>query len=219
MPQGQEGVLDKEDGAVNGAFAAQGSVEKQVATSDRFDQNVDEKHRVLDCLLAAHEIWFNVTRDYEYAGRCFEGYAEFHSLGEKYVLTKKAKLWEVEAHEYLFFATIDELDKVTFAEFSEFMKNEAVNKVVAGPNHMSSYLSLVLIADKMTPDAGKALKKTAYHKSFKFGFQGWAEFRFCAVDLSARQVITNAMGKKMKSTLEESAGFVASDERKMFIRR
>ena len=56
----------------------------------------DEKHLVLKRILAAHEQWFDVRRGYEYAGRTFPGYAEFHSYGEKYVLVKRAKLWEVD---------------------------------------------------------------------------------------------------------------------------
>ena len=48
----------------------------------------DEKHLVLKRILAAHEQWFDVRRGYEYAGRTFPGYAEFHSYGEKYVLVK-----------------------------------------------------------------------------------------------------------------------------------
>ena len=169
----------------------------------------DEQRLVLERLLAAHEAWFDVTRDIEYAGHRFEGYAEFHSLGEKYVLTKKAKLWEVEAHEYLFFKLVDDLDLATYESYLDYMKTQAVNKVQPGPNHMSSYVTLVIVANRIAPDAAKALRKTSYHKTYKFGLQGWAEFRFCAVDLGAQQVITNAMGKTMKASLEENAGFVA----------
>lgn len=193
--------------------------EQQATEGGCAAQYLDEKQLVLERLLAAHSVWFNVTRNYEHSGRRFEGYAEFRSLGEKYILTKRAKLWEVEAHEYVFFAVVDELDEAVFADFFEFMKNEAIKKVKPGPNHMSSYVSLVLIADKISPEAAKALKKTNYHKTFKFGFQGWAEFRFCALDLSAQQVITNAMGKKMKASLGENAGFVASGTSAFFRRR
>ena len=69
----------------------------------------DEKHLMLKRILAAHEQWFDVRRGYEYAGRTFPGYAEFHSYGEKYVLVKSAKLWEVDTHEYLFFVLADAL--------------------------------------------------------------------------------------------------------------
>ena len=55
----------------------------------------DEKQLVLKRILAAHEAFFDVHRDYEFAGRSFPGFAEFHSFGEQYVLVKRAKLWEV----------------------------------------------------------------------------------------------------------------------------
>lgn len=192
--------------AHNGELAGTASAGGTVATSDDAAGHLDEQHLVLERLLAAHEAWFDVTRDYEYAGRCFEGYAEFHSYGEKYVLSKKRKLWEVEAHEYLFFKLIDRLDEATFLDYLEFMKTEAVKKANPGPNHMTSYISLVLIAREAERGAGRTLRKTSYHKTFKMGFHGYAEFRLCVVDLAGQQVLTNAMGKSMKKALEENAG-------------
>ena len=193
--------------AHNGALAEEAGAGGAVATSDAAAGHLDEQHLVLERLLAAHEAWFDVTRDCEYAGRRFEGYAEFHSYGEKYVLSKKRKLWEVEAHEYLFFKLIDRLDEETFGDYLEFMKTQAVKKASPGPNHMTSYISLVLIAREVERGAGRTLRKTSYHKTFKMGFHGYAEFRLCVVDLAEQQVLTNAMGKSMKKALEENAGF------------
>ncbi|MGN0072694.1 MAG: hypothetical protein ACI36W_02710 [Coriobacteriales bacterium] len=195
--------------AHNGELAEAASASGTVATSDDSALHLDEQHLVLERLLAAHEAWFDVTRDYEYAGRGFEGYAEFHSYGEKYVLSKKRKLWEVEAHEYLFFKLVERLDEETFLDYLEFMKTEAVKKANPGPNHMTSYISLVLIAQEVERGAGRTLRKTSYHKTFKMGFHGYAELRLCVVDLAGHQVLTNAMGKSMKKALEENAGFTA----------
>ena len=41
----------------------------------------DRRQLVLERLLASHETWFDVYRDYEFGGRTFPGYAEFHSHG------------------------------------------------------------------------------------------------------------------------------------------
>lgn len=188
------------------------------STSPDAPQPTDDTHLVLERLLAAHEAFFDVTRNYEYAGRCFGGYAEFHSLGEKYVLTKKAKLWEVAAHEYLFFQEVDRLDEATFDDCLEFMKAKATQKVQPKPNHMTSYVSLVIIAKSADPAVVKRLRRTSYHKTYKFGFQGWAELRLCLVDLAERQVATNSMGKTMKPLLESNAGFATASTKKLFRR-
>lgn len=202
----------------NDEAAAMSNAGNPGSTSSDAPQPTDDTHLVLERLLAAHEAFFDVTRDYEYAGRCFGGYAEFHSLGEKYVLTKKAKLWEVAAHEYLFFQEVDELDEATFEDCLEFMKTRAVEKVEPKPNHMTSYVSLVIIAKKADPAVVKRLRRTSYHKTYKFGFQGWAELRLCLVDLGVGQVATNSMGKTMKPLLERNAGFATASTKKLFRR-
>ena len=95
---------------------------------------------------------------YEYAGRTFPGYAEFHSYGEKYVLVKSAKLWEVDTHEYLFFVLADALDETQVRDLVSFMEHDGLKKVVPKPNHMSSAISLVIVADSCTQEAAKAVK-------------------------------------------------------------
>ena len=162
----------------------------------------DEKHLVLKRILAAHERWFDVQREYEYAGRTFPGYAEFHSYGEKYVLVKRAKLWEVDTHEYLFFVLANRLDETQVRDLVSFMENDGLAKVVPEPNHMSSAISLVIVADSCTEEALRLVRKTKFRKNFAFGIRGWADLRVAAADLSTKCVTTNAMGKQLKQTIE-----------------
>ena len=52
-------------------------------TSDNCDSTTRDNNRatVLKKLILAHEGWFNVFPDYEYANRIFPAFAEFHSHG------------------------------------------------------------------------------------------------------------------------------------------
>lgn len=161
----------------------------------------DAKRRTLDRLLAAHEAWFDVERSYEFAGRVFPGYAEFHSTAEKYVLVKRAKLWGASVHEYLFFETSDRLTRPLLEGLLSFMTEKAIEKVRTDAEHMTSYLSLVVIADRVDDDARRAIRKARFRKSYKLGFQGWADLRVAAIDLSDASVTTNAMGKELQTTL------------------
>ena len=161
------------------------------------------KDDVLDRLLAAHEAWYNVHRDYEFAGRVFPGYAEFHTMGEKYVLVKRAKLWGVASHEYIFFVEESNLDADVLDELVSFMKTKAIDKVdPSEPDHMQSFLSLVMIADSVAPDVAKMVRRTRFRKNFKLGINGWADLRLAVIDLGRMDVVTNAMGKDMKGSLE-----------------
>lgn len=200
-------MTDVENAAVDDAIAENESAE---ATSEENVRANDPRMLVVERLMRAHEGYFDVSQDYEYAGQTFPAYAEFHSHGEKYVLTRKAKLWEVDAHEYLFFQVADALADSDVTTWIQFMVTEALKKVDPVPNHMTSCISLVLVANAVTDDAQRVLRKTRFHKEFKFGFRGWADLRLAAVDLSAQKVFTNAAGGEMRAALEANAGIECS---------
>lgn len=173
---------------------------------------------VLRRLLAAHEAWFDVRRDHEVAGRAFPGFAEFHEHGEKYVLSRRAKLWEVSNNEYLFFEVVERLEEGAFARLVDFMETEALPCVVSPhPDHMSSNLSLVVIADAVDPAVERAVRRVRFRKNFKWGLWGWSDLRVAVIDLAeahrGRQgrVITNAAGKALRATLEANLPSAASE--------
>lgn len=160
---------------------------------------------MLEKLLLAHQAWFDIYRNHTFEGKTFPGYAEFHTHGEQYVLSKKAKLWEVDSHEYLFFQTVDSLDEEALAEWVSYMKESGLKKAEPKPNHMSSNIALVLIADSTSDNAAKAVRKVRFRKNFKFGLEGWADIKLAVVDLSGRRVITNGAGKDLADTLQANA--------------
>lgn len=166
---------------------------------------------VLERLLASHETWFDVYRDYEFGGRVFPGYAEFHSHGEQYVLVKRAKLWEVDAFEYLFFVTEDELGAEALGELLAFMTTKAIEKVHPDPNHMTSYLSLVVIANAVDDEARRMASKARFRKNFALGIRGWADLRVAVLDLSDDSVTTNSQGRDMKEALQANLVLPAED--------
>lgn len=173
--------------------------------SNSSDASADARRDILERLLAAHEAWFDVSRDHAFAGRSFPGYAEFHSSAEKYVLTKRAKLWGANVHEYLFFTMVDLLTEEAFGDLVSFMTTEALEKVKLEPEHMTSYLSLVVIANDVDDDVERIVRRTRFRKNFKLGLEGWADLRVAVIDVSSASVMTNAMGKELRAVLEANA--------------
>ena len=171
-------------------------------SSDEALKAQDEKQLVLKRILAAHEAFFDVHRDYEFAGRSFPGFAEFHSFDQQYVLVKRAKLWEANSHEYLFFTYAETFDEAQLDKWVRFMKERGLEKVTSEPNHMSSGLALVVIADNCTEGAKRAVRRVRFRKNFALGFRGWADLRVIVADLSTRCVYANAAGKQVASTIE-----------------
>ena len=170
----------------------------------------DKREDLLTRILAAHQSFYDIRRDYLFEGRRFPAFAEFHTFGEQYVLVKRAKLWEVNTHDFMFFEFADELDASNITDEVSFMTQKAIRKVAAGPNHMSSALTLVIIANHCTDEALKAAKKAKFRKNYLFGIHGWTDLRLAVCDLSREKgaVVTNAAGKKLKETIEGNLALI-----------
>lgn len=163
---------------------------------------------VLERLLAAHGAWFDVSRDVSVAGRVFRALAQFHSFGEQYVLVKRVKLWEAEEHEYMLFDVRDRIDVEAARSYVEFMKNEALELVKPEPNHMSSFRTLVVIANSASDEACTLFRKTSHRKNFMWGIRGWSDVRLALIDLSKPQgsrVVCNGAAKRIRKSLEANA--------------
>jgi hypothetical protein len=163
------------------------------------------KQRVLERIIDAHEEWYDIERNYVFEGYTFPGFAAFHSSLSQFVLVKRAKLWEANSHEYLFFVDEDFLTIDRFESWFNFMKTSGMKKVELGENHMSSYVSLVIVANQLEEGLSSVVKKARYRKNFMAGLKGWADVRVAVVDLHARAVYTNAQGKPLAETLSANA--------------
>ena len=163
------------------------------------------RRNVVERLCAAHEAWFDVRRDYAFAGRTFPGYAEFHSCDSQYVLVKRAKLWEAASHEHLFFwdtpcLTADELDDLVGC-----ITDEGLALVRPAPDHMTTYLSLAIVADAVDDLAWERVRRIRFRKNFALGWRGWADLRLAVADLSRGRVTANSQGKPLGKTLQANA--------------
>ncbi len=159
-------------------------------------------------LLKRYRANFDITENYSLGQKTYPAYAQFFSLGEKYVLKKEAKLWAIRAYEHVLFIKTDEITSDTLVEISNTIEKdlepELVRKGEKYPekDHMVSYLTFVIISDK-TPDKElqKALKKFNYDKGYLFGFRGHSQARIACAFLDSETVLTNYAGRELKKLL------------------
>ena len=78
----------------------------------------EEKQAKLERVLIAYTNYYDIERENPEGDGEFVATAQFHSLSEKYVLVKKAKLWSMEQHEYVYFM-IGEADADTVNTLSK----------------------------------------------------------------------------------------------------
>lgn len=169
--------------------------------------------KLTDKVLEAHEAYYDVRRGYDYAGMQFAGYAELHAETSQYVLTKQAKLWEAHTHDYLFFAKREALDLQEVDRLVAFMKTNALEKVKPEQDHMTSYLTLIILAGTADCSALTAVEKARFRKNYAWGLKGWADLRVAVVDLSCERVVTNVRAREMASLLESICKSCKVDER------
>lgn len=194
----------------NGTTAGGGAPREAAALAGPSQAGV---HQVVERLLLAHEAWYDVTRDAQVYGRRFAGLAAFHQHGERYVLSRRAKLWGVATHEYVLFDDVDALDAAALSDYLDFMRTRAVELVDPDePDHMSTNLGLVLVAGRADPEALRLARSTRWRKNYRLGLSGWSDLRVAVVDLSGqgeRRVVTNAAGKGMRATIGSALGGTA----------
>ena len=73
-------------------------------------------------------------------------------------------------------------------------------------DHMSSFVSLVILADTIDEEAKKLIRKTRFQKYFRLALHGWMEYHIAAMETSTNSFLSNPAGKGAKKTLEQNLG-------------
>ena len=164
---------------------------------------LEEKQAKLERVLLAYTNYYDIERENPEGDGEFIATAQFHSLSEKYVLVKKAKLWSMEQHEYVYFM-MGESDADTVNTLSKKAIDLAMPHIEPNSNHMCSNVTLIMLADSLDDAAREAVKRQRFQKSFRLSLHGWMEFRIAAVDFSAKEIISNKAGKSVRVLLEKN---------------
>lgn len=140
--------------------------------------------------------------------------AQFHMHSEKYVLSKKAQLYQMDTNEYVHFYYYEKLTKDLFDKAVEESYDDSYPKINPGPDHRSTYITVVFICKDYDEDAFNALKKYRRRKSFQFSLHGWLEVHTAIVDLRSETTYSNSDGRPTREFLK---GILQPKRRKRFI--
>lgn len=154
---------------------------------------VDE---ALQTILKSYRQYYNINTE-NVAGP-FAAEAVFHSHNEQFFLVKAATLSEAESHEYVFFATTDELDLDEAKYFDEAAWAEGMSRVVPHSNHRSTDIVLIILAGHIDNEAAEYIKKLKRYKSYRFTLQGWSHYSVVAMELSSGDFFCNRRGKSLR---------------------
>lgn len=141
-----------------------------------------ETNPLLKRLLKPYRRYFDIFENYDLFGTKIPVMAAFHSRGEKYVLTKKAKLWGVECHEYVFFFQTEKLTADAFDEMAELLKKAETEFVKPHDEHMYTHLTAIISAEKTDSEAEKMLCAFKSRKNYLFSLHGWSDIRMVLIE-------------------------------------
>lgn len=155
----------------------------------------------LEQILKSYECYFDIEREFRIFDLTVPAFARFYVRNERYVLTKRAKLWGAEAYEYLFFFCEKVLTPQRWEVIREIMIRSEGVLVKPHREHMYSYISAVILCESLDPAAEKAVRSFRFQKNYCCSFHGWMTARAAAVCLADGRIISNGPGKDIRKHL------------------
>ena len=156
----------------------------------------------LDKLLNAYSYHYDIARDVTVEGGGFPATAFFFLRDENYLISKKHVLSAVENHEYVYFYLTEHLDAATLRKQIEVSREAGMSNIKPNREHMSSFVTLVILADTIDPEAKAIIKKTRFRKNFRLALHGWMEYHIAAMEISTNSFLSNPAGKEARKLLE-----------------
>ena len=156
----------------------------------------------LDKLLNAYSHHYDIERDVMLEGTYYPAKATFFLRDENYLISKKHVLSAVENHEYVFFHLCENLTAEELKKHIELTRSNVLSQVRPHKEHMSTFATLVVLADTIEPEAKKLIKKTRFSKYFRLALHGWMEYHIAAMEISTNSFLSNPTGRGARKILE-----------------
>lgn len=126
---------------------------------------------------------------------------DFFQNSEKFLISRKAKLYSTQSEEFLYIFSTEHLDLEMFDKCKEYAVEDALLRMNIGPDHMCSVISFYFITDTFDEEVYKAVRKTRIYKSFRFSLYGWMSGRIAMLGLHNKEIVTNSEGQQTGKTL------------------
>lgn len=160
----------------------------------------------LERLLNAYSHHYDIARDVQVQGGAFPATAFYFLRDENYLISRKHVLSVVENHEYVYFYLTEHLTAEDLRRQIELSREAGMGHIKPSKEHMSSVVTLVILADVIDPEAKAIIKKTRFRKNFRLALHGWMEYHIAAMECSTSSFLSNPAGKGARKNLELNFG-------------
>ena len=153
-------------------------------------------------LLSAYSHNYDLTRDVQVEGGSFPAMAHYFLRDEHYLVRRDKQFYATEQHDYTYFYVTDRLDAAQARAQLDLALKAGLAAIKPHKEHMSSFVTLILLAEEIDPEAKKLLKRTRFHKNYRLSLHGWMEYHIAAMECSTRTFLSNPAGRAARKTLE-----------------
>lgn len=165
--------------------------------------------KYLDRLLARYSGTFNIYVPYVISNITFPAYGYFYSHVEKFVLTRNTNMWSSDSYEHVLFMPKNKVSVDDIADMKkiliDYVEPQLVRKgeELPPPNHMYSYMSVILISEKLPDkDTIRAVKRLSYDKGYQMNMRGFSQIQICLVSMEDEKIYHNFAASKKKKILK-----------------
>ena len=151
---------------------------------------------VLERLLKSYRRYYNVKT--EDVTPPFAAEAAFHSHDEQFFLIKSARLAEADSHEYVFFAVSDLLEPEELRKLDETAWETGLSRVKPHWSHRSTDVVLIVLAERIAPEAASYIAGLKRYQSYRHTLQGWSSYQVIAMETSTGRLVCNRRGRDLK---------------------
>lgn len=125
--------------------------------------------------------------------------ADYSSRDERYWLTKSAVTWANEKHEFCYVFTAESFSPELANACMDWAWNDGLPRVKPHAEHQCTNVKVILVADSVSPDTAKAVKKKSATKSYWHGIQpqGYSNLLAAVTDLETQKTVTNRQGHEL----------------------
>ena len=156
----------------------------------------------LEKLLNAYSHHYDIERDVTLGDTYYPAKAIFFLRDENYLISKKHVLSAVENHEEVYFHLCENLTAEELKKHIDLTREKVLSEVKPHKEHMSTFATLVVLADTIEPEAKKLIKKTRFSKYFRLALHGWMEYHIAAMEISTNSFLSNPTGRGARKILE-----------------
>lgn len=168
--------------------------------------NIVKKIETFTSQLANHFTpFFDVYRDENIDGIPLSFLAIYKRRDERYMVTKKIKVYGVENQQIVFTTICDErLDLSFFKKLQRAIEKALPEYIPSHEEHMSTIiLGIVVVDQDVDNNVLKEVRRFRKLRFLKFGLHGWVEMYWVLINLRNRSITIHPKGKPFIASVEK----------------